>query len=82
MLACAAMDAAARDLARAVDRLVDRYRAECLWFLREDYYPRTGPERARVLTYIERYGDREAWRAAAELRRWLSRHSSASSSAS
>jgi len=71
-----------QDLARAVDRLVDRYRVECLWFLREDYYPASDEERLRVLEYVERYGDREAWKAAAELRRWLSPTSSARSSGS
>ncbi|MGH7572138.1 MAG: hypothetical protein ACREMK_09885 [Gemmatimonadota bacterium] len=72
----------ADDPIATVDRLVDRYRTECLWFLREDYYPRTDAERLRILGYIERYGDREAWRAAAELRRWLSRPSSVTSSGS
>ncbi len=76
------MDAAVNDPTQAVDRLVERYRTECLWFLREDYYPRTDSERLQVLGYIQRYGDREAWRAAAELRRWLSPPSSATSSAS
>ncbi|MGH7558880.1 MAG: hypothetical protein ACREMD_14070 [Gemmatimonadota bacterium] len=72
----------AEDPIAAVDHLVDRYRTECLWFLREDYYPRTDAERLRILGYIERYGDREAWRTAADLRRWLSRASSVTSSGS
>ena len=76
------MSSPPQDLARAVDRLVDRYRVECLWFLREDYYPASDEERLRVLEYVERYGDREAWKAAAELRRWLSATSSAKSSGS
>jgi hypothetical protein len=76
------MDGTAEDLNQAIDSLADRYRAECLWFLREDYYPRTTLERMRVLEYIERHGDREAWRAAAELRQWLSPPSSETSSAS
>jgi hypothetical protein len=76
------MDTPQDDPIAAVDRLVDRYRAQCLWFLREDYYPRDKAERLRVLGYIERYADREGWRAASELRRWLSRPSSATSSSS
>ena len=76
------MSSPPQDLARAVDRLVDRYRVECLWFLREDYYPASDEERLRVLEYVERYGDREAWKAAEELRRWLSATSSAKSSGS
>jgi hypothetical protein len=65
------------DGAEAVNRLVDEYRQRCLWFLRTDYYPVSDVERLRVLAYIERYGDRAAYRRAAELRRWLSRTSSA-----
>lgn len=59
--------------------LVDEYRATCLWFLREDYYPQTPDEARRVLEQIERHGDVEAFRKAAELRQWLSRNSSAPS---
>jgi hypothetical protein len=66
----------------AIDRLVDEYRARCLWFLRSDFYPSTPDQRSRVLGYIERYGDLVAFRKAAELRRWLSQSSSAPSAAS
>jgi len=59
----------------AIDRLVDEYRARCLWFLRSDYYPRTLDDRLRILGYIERYGDRDAFRKAAQTRRWLSHNS-------
>lgn len=62
--------------------LVDRYRDRCLWFLREDYYPSTAAERDTVLDHIERYGDLEAFQATAEMRAWLSRHSSDTSAAS
>jgi hypothetical protein len=67
------------DIAEAVDRLVDEYRNRCLWFLRGDYYPSTDEERLRVLAYIERHGDRNAYVRAAEVRRWLSPPSSAAS---
>jgi hypothetical protein len=66
----------------AVNQLVDEYRHRCLWFLRSDYYPATDGERIQVLDYIERHGDREAFRKAAEIRRWLSRNSSARSAGS
>jgi len=66
----------------AVNRLADEYRVRCLWFLRPNYYPATTEERRQVLGYIQRYGDREAYRRADELRRWLSRSSSAPSAAS
>ena len=73
---------ASHDIAEAVDRLVDEYRHRCLWFLRSDYYPSTDEERLRVLAYIERHGDRNAYVRAAEVRRWLSPPSSEASAAS
>jgi hypothetical protein len=69
----------ANSVAEAVNRLIDEYRIRCLWFLRPDYYPSTPEERLRVLGHIERHGDREAFRRAAVLKRWLSRDSSAPS---
>jgi hypothetical protein len=65
-----------------VNALTDEYRARCLWFLRPDYYPRSTEERLQILSYIERYGDREAYRKAAKVRRWLSHPSSAESAVS
>lgn len=56
--------------------LVDEYRTRCLWYLREDYYPRTSEEACRVLDAIERHGDVAAYRKAAPLRRWLLQNSS------
>jgi hypothetical protein len=64
-----------------VNALVDEYRARCLWFLREDYYPQTAVEACRVLESIERHGDMAAFRKAAVLRQWLSQNSSAPSAA-
>lgn len=69
-------------LAAEIDRLVDEHRISCLWFLRPDYQPATDEERIRVLGYIERYGDRDAYRRAATLRRWLSQASSDASAGS
>ncbi len=68
--------------AEAVDRRGDEYRTRSLWFLRPDYYPLTREERLRVLGYIERHGDREAFRRVASLKRWLSPDSSAPSAGS
>jgi hypothetical protein len=73
------MSGAVGTIPESVNRLVDEYRHRCLWFLRSDYYPETDTQRLRVLDYIERHGDREAFRRAAEIRRWLSRISSAPS---
>lgn len=64
---------------QSVHALVDEYRTRCLWFLREDYDPRTPAEARRVLEAIERQGDVAAFKRAAPLRQWLSRNSSAAS---
>jgi hypothetical protein len=72
----------ASDLARAIESLVDEYRAKCLWYLRADYYPVTDEERLRILSQIERHADREGFRRAGRLRQWLSQRSSATSAAS
>ena len=37
---------------------------QCLWFLRPDFYPKTVDQNLRILKYIERYGDRTAYRKA------------------
>jgi hypothetical protein len=67
---------------RSLRRLVDDYRARCLWFLREDYYPSTPAERDRVLRLIVDHGDLQALRRVAEVRRWLSQRSSETSATS
>jgi hypothetical protein len=59
-----------------VKTLVERYRGRCLWFLEADYYPGTRAEVLRVLSYLERYGDRDAFSAAGSIRQWLSPNSS------
>ena len=64
-----------------VSELVVRYRTQCLWFLRSDYYPTTVADARQVLDYIQRYGDLEAFRQAGRLKQWLSRNSSAASAA-
>ena len=64
-----------------VRELVVRYRAQCLWFLRSDYYPATVAEACQVLDYIQQHGDLEAFRQAGQLKQWLSRNSNAVSAA-
>ena len=66
----------------AIDRLVEEYRIQCLWFLRPDYYPTTREERLRALSHIEQRGDREAFLRAGTLRQWFSRHSNEKSASS
>ncbi|MBN1676699.1 MAG: hypothetical protein JXR37_36985 [Kiritimatiellae bacterium] len=65
----------AKTVQKQIKRLVEEYRDRCLWFLREDYYPVTLEQQLRTLRHIERHGDREAFRRAAELRKWLSQNS-------
>ena len=66
----------------AVRSLMNDYRERCLWFLRLDYQPHTAEEVLRVLHWIRRHGDREAFQRAREIERWLSRTSSETSVAS
>ena len=75
-------DLALGPIGAEVRRLVDSYRSRCLWFLREDYYPRSLEEILRVLEQVERSGDRAAFVQAGEIRRWLSHPSSATSAGS
>lgn len=70
------------ELARAVDELVDECRAESLWYLRPDYYPRTDSERQQILDAIQERCSRDAFRRAGMLKTWLSRHSSEGSASS
>jgi hypothetical protein len=56
-----------------IDRLVDEYRDRCLWFLREDFYPRNDPERLRTLDSIAQRSDRVGFQRARELTVWLLR---------
>ena len=68
-----------QDIIREVNRLTDEYRAECLWFLREDYHPANTAQRLEVLGYIERHGDLKAYKRARTLRLWLLQNSSEAS---
>ena len=59
------------DVQIEVAKLVAEYRDRCLWFLRDDYMPRTTEDVRRVLDLIERYGDLAGYRRAEEIRAWL-----------
>lgn len=58
------MEGEASEAVKAVNELIDEYRTRCLWFLRPDYYPTTTEQRLRLLGYIERHGDLQAYRRA------------------
>ena len=68
-----------QDIVQAVHRLVKSNRLQCLWFMKEDYVPRTPLETDGALAAIELYGDRRAWIEARNLRAWLLRNTSAES---
>jgi hypothetical protein len=56
-----------RGIVQGVRRLVDEYRATCLWFLREDYYRETLGERERILGLIGQHGDLQTFRRVARM---------------
>ncbi|MBX7246838.1 MAG: hypothetical protein K1X53_15180 [Candidatus Sumerlaeaceae bacterium] len=60
---------------QSVRALVDEYRTQALWYLREDFYPETAEEACRTLEAIEKHADLAAFKRAAPLRQWLSRNS-------
>ena len=64
-----------QEIDAAVNKLVEEYRLQCLWFAPRDYLPDSDEQRLRTLDNIERYGDREAFKRARELREWLLRPS-------
>jgi hypothetical protein len=52
-------------------RLVELYRDRCLWFLDPRILPGTPADALRILDYIKRYGDREAFVKTEALKPWL-----------
>ncbi len=68
-----------QEILEAVDRLVETNRLQCLWFMREDFFPRSAAEVDRALAEIELHGDRQAWAEARSLRTWLSQTINAAS---
>jgi hypothetical protein len=60
----------------SVEAFVDDHRVRALWFLRDDYYPRSDAELLKVVEQVEKHGDLQAFRRAAAIRRWLSQRSS------
>lgn len=62
-----------------IEKLVEDYRDQCLWFLRPDYMPTSRGEILRTLALIERYGDRAGYREAEEIKTWLLQRSRARS---
>ena len=67
------------EISRQLLPLVTKYRERCLWFLREDFIPKTFGEASLALDYIERYGDQEAFVEVRRLKTWLSQNFSETS---
>jgi hypothetical protein len=67
------------NLVEPVRLLVDANRVDCLWFMKEDFYPSSVREADRALAEIELHGDLKAWTQARNLRAWLSQNISAES---
>ena len=61
--------------------LLEEYRAQCLWYLRDDYVPSAPADILRALEAIEARADRNGYVRARQLKRWLLQHSSAPSAA-
>lgn len=72
-------DTIPHEILLAVHRLVEANRLPCLWFMRDDFLPRSASEVERALTEIENHGDRAAWIEARSIRAWLSRTTNAAS---
>lgn len=67
------------EIRQCIDRvcaLAERYRAQCLWFMKEDYLPSSVNSAIRVLSYIEKYGDLAAFEESVLLRKCLLHSSS------
>jgi hypothetical protein len=63
-----------------IEALVEEHRATCLWFLDVSFRPDTPSKAMRALDSIARHGGRQAFIRASELKQWLSRTSSETSS--
>ena len=65
-----------------VRTLVDQTRTASLWFVNDGFCPTTREQAVRALRWIERHSGREQYVQARQLRKWLSRTSSAASAES
>jgi hypothetical protein len=59
-----------------IEALVEQNRVTCLWFLDAAFRPDTPAKAMQALDSIVRYGSRDAFIRASELRKWLSQTSS------
>jgi len=59
-----------------IEALVEENRATCLWFFDAAFRPDTPAKALQALDSIARYGSRDAFVRASELKKWLSQTSS------
>jgi hypothetical protein len=64
---------------RELGALTNKYREQCLWYLRHDFVPSDVAGALRVLSAIEAHADRDGYVRARELKQWLLRTSNAPS---
>lgn len=51
--------------------IMDNYRSMCFWSFPEDFMPQNKAQLVLALECLERYGDRDAYCKAGEIRQWL-----------
>ena len=51
--------------------IMDNYRSMCFWSFPEDVMPQNKEQLVLALECLERYGDRDAYCKAGEIRQWL-----------
>jgi hypothetical protein len=76
------IDASEEALVREVQSFILEHRADCLWYLREDFVPTDRIQMEKLLRKIEARSDRATFIKARRLRTCLSRISSAGSAGS
>jgi hypothetical protein len=76
------MDPLSAEQGQALRELIERQRTSCLWYLKQDWFPKTLEEVSKVLDAVQCHGDRAAFIEAGRIRQWLSPNSSSGSAAS
>lgn len=65
------MEIAEKELIKEIRTLIEKYRVQCLWFLKENYFPETPEQVIRILEKIEKHSDRKGFIRAREIKQWL-----------
>lgn len=60
-----------KDIEQELTALISEYRETCLWFLHEDCSPDTLPNALAILVNIEKYGDKQGFIRARQVKKWL-----------